>query len=333
MRSNTAPNLLGARGAVPGPRLGPRRGAVGAVGAAARGAADCNDGHRRGLPPDRGRPGPWRRAGHRAGRGDLGYTHLAAYDHVLGGDTDVHGDLGGPYTIHHPFREPLTMFSYLAGCTTNLAFATSILIGPQRQTALLAKQAAELDILCAGRFRLGLGIGWNKVEYDALDVPFGATRPPSWRSRWPCCAALWTHESVTTEGRFHHITAAGMAPLPVQRPIPIWIGAFVPAALRRVGRVADGWFPHVRPRWCAGGGVRRSSAKGADEAGRDLSGFQFEGRLDYAGARPREARPLPRRWRDAGASHLSLITMHAGLGDDRPRTSGRSRRWRRSCLS
>ena len=98
---------------------------------------------------------------------DLGFTHLAAYDHVLGADVAVHGDIGGPYTIDDPFREPLTMFAYLAGFT-DLAFATSILIGPQRQTALLAKQAAEVDLLCGGKFRLGLGVGWNKVEYDAL---------------------------------------------------------------------------------------------------------------------------------------------------------------------
>ena len=113
---------------------------------------------------------------------ELGFTHLAAYDHVLGGDTAVHGDLGGPYTIDNTFREPLVMFAYLAGIT-DLGFATSILIGPQRQTALLAKQAAELDILCGGRFRLGLGIGWNRVEYDALGDDVRTTAATGWRSR------------------------------------------------------------------------------------------------------------------------------------------------------
>jgi probable F420-dependent oxidoreductase len=241
---------------------------------------------------------------------ELGYTHLAAYDHVLGGDTAVHGDLGGPYTIHHPFREPLTMFAYLAGCT-NLAFATSILIGPQRQTALLAKQAAELDILCGGRFRLGLGIGWNKVEYDALGMPFDK-RAAILEEQVAVLRALWTRESVTTEGRFHHITAAGIAPLPVQRPIPVWIGAFAPAALRRVGRVGDGWFPHVRP----GGGLEEALdviREGAAEAGRDLTGFQFEGRLDYSVRDHDKLARYAQRWREAGASHLSLITMHADL--------------------
>ncbi len=241
---------------------------------------------------------------------DLGYGHLAAYDHVLGGDTDVLGDLGGPYDIDDPFREPLTVFAYLAGCT-NLAFATSILIGPQRQTALLAKQAAEVDILCGGRLRLGLGIGWNKLEYDALGVPFDQ-RAAILEEQIAVLRALWTTRSVTLEGRFHRIMAAGIHPLPVQRPIPIWLGAFAPPALRRVGRVADGWFPMSRPH----GGLEEALEivhEGAAEAGRDMSGFQFEGRLEYSVRDHDAIAEHTRRWRDAGASHLSLNTMHAGL--------------------
>jgi probable F420-dependent oxidoreductase len=235
---------------------------------------------------------------------------MAAYDHVLGGDTAVLGDLGGPYTIDHTFREPLMMFSYLAG-RTPLAFATSILIGPQRQTALLAKQAAELDLLCGGRFRLGLGIGWNKLEYDALGVPFHQ-RAAIFEEQIAVLRALWTKKSVTVDGRFHHITASGLAPFPLQRPIPIWIGGHAPAALRRVGRVADGWFPMFRPR----GGLEEALEtvrEGAAEAGRDLSGFQFEGRLEYAGRDLEKMAEHMRRWREAGASHLSVNTMHSGL--------------------
>jgi probable F420-dependent oxidoreductase len=241
---------------------------------------------------------------------ELGYTHLAAYDHVLGGDVAVHGDIGGPYTIDDPFREPLVMFAYLAACT-DLAFATSILIGPQRQTALLAKQAAELDLLCGGRLRLGLGIGWNKLEYDALGVPFDE-RAAILEEQIPVLRALWTQKSVTVDGRFHHIRAAGLEPLPVQRPIPIWIGGHAPAALRRVGRVADGWFPMWRP----GGGLEQALElirEGAAEAGRDLSGFQFEGRLEYSVRDHETIAEHARRWRAAGASHLSVNTMHSGL--------------------
>ena len=241
---------------------------------------------------------------------DLGYSHLAAYDHVLGGDVGVLGELGGPYTIDDPFREPLTMFAYLAGCT-DLAFATSILIGPQRQTALLAKQAAEVDILCGGRFRLGLGIGWNKLEYDALGVSFDA-RADVLEEQVAVLRALWTERSVTFEGRFHHIRASGLAPLPLQQPIPIWVGGHAPAALRRVGRIADGWFPMVRP----GGGLEAALAvigEGAAEVGRDMSNLKFEGRLEYATRDHDKIAEHARRWQEAGAAMLSLNTMHAGL--------------------
>jgi probable F420-dependent oxidoreductase len=241
---------------------------------------------------------------------ELGYTHLAAYDHVLGADIAVHGDVGGPYTMHDPFHEPLVMFGYLAACT-NLGFATSILIGPQRQTALLAKQAAEVDLLCGGRFRLGLGVGWNKVEYDALGMPFDQ-RGALLEEQVGVLRALWTQQTVTTEGRFHSITAAGLAPPPLQRPIPIWIGAFEPPALRRVGRLADGWFPMARP----GGGLERALEiihEAADEAGRDMSGFGFEGRLEYSVRDLDKMAEHARRWGAAGATHLSVNTMHSGL--------------------
>jgi probable F420-dependent oxidoreductase len=243
---------------------------------------------------------------------DLGYHHLAAYDHVLGGDPGVLGDLGGPYTIDDTFREPLMTFAYLAACTS-LSFATSILIGPQRQTALLAKQAAELDLLCDGRFRLGLGIGWNRLEYEALGASF-ERRAAVLEEQVTVLRALWTTKSVTLEGRFHRIEASGIAPLPVQRPIPIWLGAFAPSALRRVGRVADGWFPMHRPR----GGLEEALElvrAGAAEVGRDLAGFEFEGRLEYSAGDPDAIAEHARRWREAGASHLSLNTMHAGLAD------------------
>ncbi len=241
---------------------------------------------------------------------DLGYRHLAAYDHVLGGDTAVLGELGGPYTIDDTFREPLTMFAYLAG-SADLAFATSILIGPQRQTALLAKQAAEVDLLCGGRFRLGLGIGWTKLEYDALGVPF-EQRAAILEEQVAVLRALWTERSVTVDGRFHHIRASGLAPPPVQRPIPIWIGGHAPSALRRVGRIADGWFPMVRP----GGGLESALElirEGAAEVGRDVSTLEFEGRLEYAARDHDTIAEHLRRWRAAGASHMSINTMHAGL--------------------
>jgi probable F420-dependent oxidoreductase len=253
-------------------------------------------------------PGAVRAIGQAAS--DLGYSHLAAYDHVLGGDTAVLGNLGGPYTIDSPFREPLMMFSFLAGFT-KLAFATSILIGPQRQTALLAKQAAEIDLLSGGRFRLGLGIGWNKLEYDALGMPF-EKRGALLEEQVAVLRALWTEKSVTFDGEFHHINHSGLAPQPVQRPIPIWIGGFAPAALRRVGRIADGWFPMARPQGGLEEALEIIRAAGA-EAGRDLSNFEFEGRLEYSVRDHDKIVEHARRWREAGATHLSLNTMHSEL--------------------
>jgi probable F420-dependent oxidoreductase len=241
---------------------------------------------------------------------DLGYAHLAAYDHVLGADKAVHRDIGGPYDSTDTFHEPLVMFAYLAAFT-DLAFATSILIGPQRQTALLAKQAAEVDILCGGRFRLGLGIGWNKVEYDALGPSF-AERGDILEEQITVLRRLWTEPSVTVDGRYHHITGAGLAPLPVQRPIPIWVGAFAPAALRRVGRLADGWFPMVRP----GGGLNEALeiiAGAATAAGRDPAAILFEGRIDYLPGNPDKMAHHAARWRESGAASISLNTMRAGL--------------------
>jgi probable F420-dependent oxidoreductase len=241
---------------------------------------------------------------------DLGYAHVAAYDHVLGADKAVHGDIGGPYDVHDTFHEPLTLFAYLAGFT-DLRFVTSILIGPQRQTVLLAKQAAELDILSGGTFRLGLGIGWNRVEYEALGYSF-ADRGAFLEEQVGVLRQLWTQESVTVDSRFHRITAAGLAPLPVQRPIPVWIGAFAPAALRRVGRIADGWFPQARP----GGGLNEALeivAEGAREVGRDPSTIAFEGRVDYSAGGPERVAEHAQRWREAGASHVSINTMRADL--------------------
>jgi len=241
---------------------------------------------------------------------DLGYDHLAAYDHVLGADTAVHGDIGGPYDVHNTFHEPLVLFSYLAGFT-RLRFATSILIGPQRQTALLAKQAAEVDILCGGNFRLGLGLGWNRVEYEALGYSF-TDRSAFLEEQVDVLRQLWTQESVTVDSRFHRITAAGLAPLPVQRPIPIWIGAHSPAALRRTGRIADGWFAMMRPGHGLSEGLE-IIAEGAREAGRDPAEVQFQGQVDYGdGDLERIARHVE-RWDEAGASYVGVNTMAAGF--------------------
>jgi probable F420-dependent oxidoreductase len=243
------------------------------------------------------------------GIADLGYRHLLAYDHVLGADTSVHQGWDGPYDLHSTFHEPLVLFGWLAGFTS-LEFATGILIAPQRQTALVAKQAAEVDLLAGGgRLRLGMGIGWNRVEYEALGQSFG-DRGARLEEQVELLRLLWTEESVTFEGRFHTVTGAGLAPLPPVRPIPIWLGALAPPALRRVGRVADGWFPMALP----GGGLEAAAeivASAAREAGRDPATIGMEGQIQ-ASADPEKMALYADRWRQAGATHLAVNTMRSG---------------------
>ncbi|MBX7251491.1 MAG: LLM class F420-dependent oxidoreductase, partial [Candidatus Promineofilum sp.] len=172
----------------------------------------------------------------------LGFSHILAYDHVLGANPDRPGGWTGPYTYQTPFMEPFVLFSHMAAVTTHLGFATGILILPQRETALVAKQAATLDVLCGGRLRLGIGTGWNEVEYVALGQDFH-TRGRRQEEQIEVLRALWTQELVTFKGRWHDIPDAGLNPLPVQRPIPLWFGGHADVVLRRLARLGDGWMP------------------------------------------------------------------------------------------
>jgi len=176
---------------------------------------------------------------------ELGYQHVLVYDHVLGADTAVHTGWRGPYNLQSTFHEPFVLYGYLAAIS-RLELVTGIVILPQRQTVLVAKQAAEVDLLSQGRFRLGVGLGWNAVEYEALGKDF-SNRGQRIVEQVKLMRRLWTEESVTFEGQFETVTGAGLAPLPVQRPIPIWFGAMSIPALRRAGQLADGWFPQVVP--------------------------------------------------------------------------------------
>ena len=244
------------------------------------------------------------------GAEELGFTHLLAYDHVAGADPAVHTGWDGPYDVHTTFHEPMVLYGYLAAVTTSMELVTGIIILPQRQTVLAAKQAAEVDLLTGGRLRLGVGIGWNRVEYEALGQDF-STRGQRLEEQITLLRRLWTEQSVTFSGTFDRITGAGLAPLPVQRPIPVWVGAQSARAYRRIGRLADGWFPMMAP------GPKLDEARGivaeaAAEAGRDPASLGMEGRVRWQQDRDELAAAI-RQWQDAGATHLSVNTMGAGL--------------------
>jgi len=241
---------------------------------------------------------------------ELGFTHLLAYDHVLGADPAVHEGWSGPYDVSTTFHEPLVLFGYLAALTS-LELVTGIIILPQRQTALVAKQAAEVDLLTGGRFRLGVGLGWNAVEYEALGKSF-ADRGKRVAEQVTLLRRLWTEPTVTHQGAYERVIGAGLAPLPVQRPIPVWFGAQSHRAYRRTGQLGDGWFPQVPP------GPRLDDAKSVVDqaaigAGRDPAELGMEGRVSWGEGGAEQVAQRAGSWRDAGASHLSVNTMGAGL--------------------
>ncbi len=242
----------------------------------------------------------------------MGYTHILAFDHVLGANPPSHPGLKGPYTHKHPFHEPFVLFGFLAGVTTRVELVTGIIILPQRQTALVAKQTACVDVLSGGRLRLGVAVGWNFVEYEALGEDF-KNRGQRIEEQIEILRALWTKELVTMKGRWHHVTDAGINPLPVQRPIPIWMGGESEPVVRRAARVADGWMPHFRPGPEAQTVVDRIHGR-VREAGRDPGKFGIEGRFALSQV-PRDqwAKELT-AWRAMrGVTHVSVYTVGLGL--------------------
>jgi probable F420-dependent oxidoreductase len=243
---------------------------------------------------------------------DLGFAYLDVFDHVLGADVSDRPDWPGPYTVDHAFHEPFVLYAFLAA-HTGIDLATGVLVLPQRPTALVAKQAAELDVLSGGRVRLGVGIGWNPVEHEALGGDF-ATRAARYEEQIEVLRRLWTEPVVRFAGAHHRIDGAGINPLPVQRPIPIWLGGgTAPAVLDRVGRLGDGWIandPRPGPGFAAAVTTIRTAA---ERAGRDPGAIGLQGRVDVHGAfdPDRYARAVD-AWRAAGVDHLSIHLRPGG---------------------
>jgi len=243
-----------------------------------------------------------------------GYDHLLVFDHVLGGTLERFDTLGRrpPYTDESPFHEVFVLFGFLGACTQKLELVTGIVILPQRQTALVAKQAAAVDVLSRGRLRLGVGVGWNAVEFEALGEDF-TNRGKRIEEQIAVMHELWSKELVTFQGQWHRITDAGINPLPARRSIPVWMGGESEIVLHRAARIADGWMPHFRPSAEAEAIVDRLHGE-IKAAGRDPSRFGIEGRLALANVSPDQRRREIEAWRAMrGITHLCVHTVGMGL--------------------
>ena len=242
----------------------------------------------------------------------LGYDYLLVYDHVLGAHPDRLPNLTGPYTDADPFHEPMVLFGFLGAVTARLELVTGILILPQRQTALVAKQTAAVDVLSGGRLRLGIGIGWNYVEYEALGKNF-RTRGRQVEEQIEVLRKLWTQPLVTHRTDDHNINNAGILPLPIQRPIPIWFGGLAEPVLKRAARLGDGWMPAGRlPDDQMRGHVERLRGYLRDN-GRDPQSFGIDPWISILDLSPDVWRQRVEAWRDLGASHVAIDTMRAGF--------------------
>lgn len=242
---------------------------------------------------------------------EAGFDYLAIFDHVVGADTATRPDWTGPYTVEHPFHEPFVVLGFLAACS-GLDLMTAVLVLPQRQAVLVAKQAAELDVLTGGRFRLGVGTGWNDLEYRALGVDF-ATRGRLMDEQIEVLRLLWTQGAVSFSGEFHDLDGVGIRPLPSRRPIPIWMGGD-PAgpALRRISRAGDGWIcrhPPTDEVRAAFAGVRQE----AEALGRDPDGIGLQGMVQWGSRRvtlDEELREVE-AWLTCGAARVSFSSARA----------------------
>lgn len=241
----------------------------------------------------------------------LGYDHLAVPDHVLGVNVASRPNWGARNTSADLFHDPFVLFGYLSGCTSRLGFSTQVLILPQRQTALVAKQAASLDLLCGGRFRLGVGIGWNQAEFTGLNENF-KNRGKRSAEQIKVMQALWAEPHVTFKGEWHEIPDVGINPLPPRRRIPIWFGGHQDVTLKRVAESGDGWIMLAHPPGDEASAAFDKLRGQVKAAGRDPASVGIEvwttmGTGDEAAWR-REAQA----WKQAGVTHLTLNNTFGG---------------------
>jgi probable F420-dependent oxidoreductase len=246
---------------------------------------------------------------------DLDFDYLLAFDHVLGANPANPGPWqNGPYDYTTMFHEPLVLFGHLAAVTKRIKFATGILILPQRQTVLVAKQAAEVDVLSGGRLRIGVGVGWNPAEYEALDMDFH-TRGRREAEQVQVLHKLWTRRLVEFEGEFHHLPDVGLHPLPIQRPIPIWFGGGSEATLRRMAKLGDGWMPNAQSLDALAENLARLRGYIRD-AGRDPAAFGVDVRIDARRQDEETWLETLERLKTMDITHVCINTMGLGYTPD-----------------
>ena len=261
----------------------------------------------RDMPADRIQIRDWAQAAE-----EIGFDYIEVSDHVLGADREKIPGFEGPYDADDSFHETFTTIAYMAAITENVGFASGVLILPQRQTALVAKQAAQVDILCGGRLRLGVGVGWNPVEYAALGEDW-SKRGRRQEEQVQLMNQYWTQRTVTFDGEFDQVAHAGVNPLPIQRPIPVWFGGGVDAVLRRAAKYGQGWIPLGNP--------GKSSMQMLEklhgylrEEGRDPASFGVEAWIRHNLGGADDWRKAVDTWRDAGATHATFYTSGQGVG-------------------
>ena len=242
----------------------------------------------------------------------LGFDHVLAFDHVLGANASSRAGWSGAYQHTDSFYEPMTFYSYVAAITSRLDLATGVIILPQRQTALFAKQSATLDLISGGRLRLGIGTGWNQVEYEALGENFH-NRGKRSEEQIDLLRKLWSQELVTFEGKFHTVTDAGLNPLPPERSIPICFGGMADPVLERVAKIGDGWLPLGSPN----DKLKISFdtlKKYLDQNSKSMSDIGVEAMISLKNSdSDTDIRKDLSSWAEMGTTHISINTMNCGL--------------------
>jgi probable F420-dependent oxidoreductase len=261
----------------------------------------------RDMPADAGQIRAWAQAAE-----GLGYDYLEISDHVLGADREALPDFEGPYDVDDSFHETFCTLSFIAAVTERVGLASGVLILPQRQTALVAKQAAQVDVLSNGRLRLGVGIGWNPVEYEALGEDW-SKRGQKQAEQVDLMKRLWTERAVNFEGEFDSIRHAGVNPLPIQQPIPVWFGGGADPVLRRAAKLGQGWIPLGNPGTKTA--ARLEALRGyLIEEGRDPATFGIEAWIRFGDGNPEGWRETADKWLELGATHLTFYTSGQGVG-------------------